>query len=311
MQNSTIEWTDHTFSPWHGCVKVSPGCQNCYALALDRRFGRAVWGPAKTTPRMGMSEQYWKQPLKWNRDALRGGVRRRVFCASMADVFEDHPGVVEWRQRLFDLIGQTSMLDWQLLTKRPENINRMIPLDWRAFPPKNVWYGTSVEDQARADERIPELLKVNAWLRFLSCEPLIALVKLPTLAQPWKDWRRCGGPGIHWVIGGGESGQAARPCWPEWAYSLRDQCQDMGMAFFWKQWGQYEPYEEHAQEPYWQDQRGNLHDAHWLGVLNPETGEINPGWHEDSIMSPYLFRRVGKHAAGNLLDGRQWLEMPS
>jgi protein gp37 len=118
---------------------------------------------------MGMSENYWKQPLRWNEQAKQVGKRRRVFCASMADVFEDHSGVVEWRERLWSLIEQTPMLNWQLLTKRPENINRMIPLHWQAFPRDNVWYGTSCEDQERADRRIAELLKVNSLVRFLSC----------------------------------------------------------------------------------------------------------------------------------------------
>lgn len=330
MQNSTIEWTNHTFSPWHGCVKVSPGCTNCYALALDRRFGRAVWGPAKTTPRMGMSKAYWKQPFKWNRDALRDGVRRRVFCASMADVFEDHPGVVEWRSRLWEVIGECDALDWQLLTKRPENVLSMVPPAYAAgYWLPHVWIGTSVENQEQADKRIPELLKIPASVRFLSCEPLLGPLNLAPYVDPvggaccggyspcgcLADWpwdeRRQEYARVHWVIAGGESGPGARPCQPDWVREIRDVCAHVKTPFHFKQWGQYEPYEEDAQEPFWRDQHGKLHDAHWLEVLNPSTGDINPGWHEDSILSPYLFRRVGKHAAGRLLDGREWNEFPS
>lgn len=241
MQNSTIEWTDHTFSPWHGCVKVSPGCQNCYALALDRRFGRAVWGPAKTTLRMEMSANYWKQPIRWNDAARKAGKRARVFCASMADVFEDHPGVIQWREWLLTLILNTAWLDWQLLTKRPENILRFTPLEWRNGFPPNIWVGTSCEDQRRADERIPHLLNVPAKVRFLSCEPLLEPVNItrylyPRFAaddpryQPRRD-------GIEWVIAGGESGPGARPATLDWFHSLHNQCADAGIPFFMKQMG--------------------------------------------------------------------------
>jgi protein gp37 len=331
MGKTTIEWTatqnpdgtwspGFSFNPWWGCVKVSPGCQNCYAETLSRRWGHDVWGPAKTTPRRPMSKGYWQQPLKWDYAAAVLGQRRRVFCASMADVFEDHPMVEDWRNDLFELIELTPHLDWLLLTKRPENMLTMPPTHWRHGWPANVWAGTSCEDQRRADERILYLRCVPAAVRFLSCEPLLGAISFRPRAETPADMLRlmetgeASQPamleGIHWLIAGGESGCGARPCWPEWAYSLRDQCQAAGAAFFWKQWGEYEPYEEDAQPPFWSDQHGNLHDRHWLDVLNPETGEVNKGWHEDSIHSPYAFRRVGKHAAGRLLDGAEWSEFP-
>lgn len=270
MQNSKIEWCDHSFNPWHGCVKVSPGCQHCYAETLDKRFGRAVWGPAKTTARMEMSADYWKQPLKWDKEARKAGERRRVFCASMADVFEDHPQL-EWpRANLWGLIETTPNLDWLLLTKRPENILRMVPRQWwEDEPPANVWYGTSVESQEYADKRIPELIHVPAVVRFLSCEPLLGPVDL----SPWLDpTSLCY---LNWVICGGESGPGARPMHPDWARSLRDQCQDAGVAFHFKQHGA------------------------WVLRDDPqaETGRA--------------FYNVGKHAAGRLLDGRTWDELPS
>src|SRR6266568_918004 len=112
--NSSIEWTDHTFNPWWGCVKVSPGCEHCYAELLSNRYGHRVWGPAKTTARRMFGDAHWLEPLVWNDAAEREGKRKRVFCASMADVFEPHHGIVQARIRLFDLIAATPWLDWLL-----------------------------------------------------------------------------------------------------------------------------------------------------------------------------------------------------
>lgn len=183
MENSKIEWCDHTFSPWHGCIKISPGCQNCYALALDKRWGKDVWGPGPKRQRT--SEANWRLPLQWNRRAEKEGRRYKVFCASMADVFERNDQLIDWRFELWDLIGQTPMLDWLLLTKRPENVLDMTPYQWHRAEwggyqgwPANVWIGTSVENQEYADKRIPELLKIPAVVRFLSVEPLLGSVNL-------------------------------------------------------------------------------------------------------------------------------------
>lgn len=314
MQNSSIEWTDHSFNPWWGCQRVSPGCEHCYAETLAHRYNFKVWGPAKTTERRVMSDNYWKQPIKWDRLAQVSG-RKRVFCASMADVFEEHSQIEDARIRLFNLIDQTPNLDWLLLTKRPQNIMPMMA-DWLTDFPQNIWIGTSCEDQKRVDERIPHLLRVPAKVRFLSCEPLLGPLDLSHYLVD--DWTRIGDnvhwhehPALHWIICGGESGAGARPMHPDWAWSLRDQCQAAGVSFFFKQWGEYEPYEEDAQPPFWNDQHGRSFDGHGLNIVDPESGEMGKGWHEESLYSPYAFRRVGKHAAGRLLDGREWNELPT
>lgn len=264
-ETTTIAWCHATFNAWEGCSKVSDGCKNCYAETRANRFGTAKWGPQGT--RRIASESYWRQPHKWNREAAKAGERHRVFCASLADVFEGRESMPEsaWapveaaRVRLFHLISETPHLDWLLLTKRPENVRRFaggdgLPRTWPENMPPNAWIGTSVEDQQNADTRIPHLLEIPARVRFLSCEPLLGEVDL----KPWlrcgecqgKTWDRidydaipcpvCGGdfaPGIHWVIVGGESGGGARPFDLAWARTLRDQCQKSGVAFFMKQAG--------------------------------------------------------------------------
>ena len=243
-ENSKIEWTHHTFNYVWGCVKVSPGCEHCYAETFAKRTGHIIWGPAATTQRRTFGDKHWQEPLKWNEDAVKAGERRRVFCASMADVFEDHPQLPAERLRLWKLIEQTPALDWLLLTKRPENIADMVPGWWTADGyPSNVWIGTSVENQAAADKRIPVLATIPADVRFLSCEPLLGPVDL----TPWlgeRGWTQVArgvrtrqGPLVDWVICGGESGPRARPMHPDWARSLRDHCQAAGVAFFMKQMG--------------------------------------------------------------------------
>src|SRR5579863_1074490 len=171
MENSQIEWTTHTFNPWWGCMKVSEGCKNCYAESLDNRYHHADphWGP--NSPRKEMSDKHWMQPFLWDQKAWKAGIKAKVFCASMADVFEvsTDPVVVNGRKRLFNIIDNTPNLIWQLLTKRPENILNCVPVHWREAFPENVWMGTSVENQEAANERIPHLLNVPAKVRFLSC----------------------------------------------------------------------------------------------------------------------------------------------
>jgi len=124
-KNSSIEWTHHTFNPWWGCTKVSPACDHCYAETWAKRVGQAVWG--KESPRRFFSDKHWTEPIRWNADAVADGERRRVFCASMADVFESRAELNPWRIRLWELIEATPMLDWLLLTKRPQNIGKMVP----------------------------------------------------------------------------------------------------------------------------------------------------------------------------------------
>jgi protein gp37 len=222
MGKTTIEWTDYTFNPWRGCTKVSPGCQHCYAEVLSVRNpkGLGKWG--SEGERVVASESYWKQPITWNRKARAEGVRRKVFCASLADVFEDREELAKPRQQLFELIADTKhSLDWLLLTKRPEEALKFSPVVG-ALP--NLWLGVSVEDQQRADERIPLLRNIPAAVRFLSCEPLLGDMVLSL-------------DNIDWVIVGGESGPNARPCRIGWIGSLVRQCKDAGAAVFVKQLG--------------------------------------------------------------------------
>ena len=167
-QNSKIEWTDHTFNPWIGCQKVSPGCDHCYAeTMMDHRYHKVQWGPHGQ--RVRTSEANWRGPLKWAK--AEGDIRQRVFCASLADVF-DKQAPQGARKDLFLLIHKTPQLDWMLLTKRPENIARMLPADWGNGWP-NVWLGTTCEDQQHFDRRWPILRDVPAAVRFISYEPAL------------------------------------------------------------------------------------------------------------------------------------------
>ena len=207
---------------------MSPACKNCYAEAWSRRVGRGtLWG--SRSDRRFFSDRHWDQPRKWDEEARSEGKYRRVFCASMADVFEARVELNPWRERLWQLIARTPNLQWLLLTKRPESLNQHLP-DW---PFKNVWLGTTVENQRWADERLPHLAKRQAAVRFLSCEPLLGPIDL-------SRWLKL--DAIDWVIVGGESGPKARPTDPRWVLSLRDQCTKFGVAFHFKQWGHWAPY---------------------------------------------------------------------
>ncbi len=240
-ENSAIEWTDHTFNPWWGCVKVSPGCKNCYAETMSKRFGN-WWGV--DGERRFFGDKHWNEPLKWNRKAEKLGVRHKVFCGSMCDVFEDREDLIEPRTRLFNLINHTRQLDWLLLTKRPENILEFIERDAIGSFGDNVWLGTSIENQEQADLRIPELLKIPAKVRFLSCEPLLEPVDIyEYLRCPLCDGIGCdnciamgfSADNIQWVIVGGESGPRKRHFDSNWARSLKYQCEEAGVPFFMKQ----------------------------------------------------------------------------
>lgn len=241
-ENSGIEWTNHTFSPWTGCTKVSPACDNCYAEVWAKRSGHVEWGPHGSRRRTKPGT--WAGPLKWNAEALDRGVRYRVFCASLADVFDNHKSILpEWRDDLWDLIARTPHLDWLLLTKRPQNIEKMLPDGYGApawgngWP--NVWLGTTVENQTEADRRIPHLLSVPAKVHFLSCEPLLGPVRIDSIPGGKSDGTALhplsGTPRIGWVIAGGESGPHYRPSDLDWYRSLRDQCAAAGVPFLFKQ----------------------------------------------------------------------------
>lgn len=356
-ENSKIEWTDHTFNPWVGCTKVSPACDHCYAEGWAKRTGQdQLWaGERRRT-----STANWKEPLRWNRKAEVTGVRAKVFCASLADVF-DNQVPDEWRVDLWRLIEATPNLDWLLLTKRPQNAGRMMmearrallgaDVDDRhvAWPWHNIWLGTTVENQKEADRRIPNLLNTPAAKRFLSCEPLLGPVNLRRLdidgegeinclhpateREIWDDawapdatgmsleeaiesWEDEGGtyppsdarkPGIDWVICGGESGPSARPMHPDWARQLRDQCQDAGVPFFMKQWGEWQPFGPVFESDGMLMSLEGVDEAR-LRMLAPDGGI----WPDNSVppQGSWMMHVIGKKAAGAMLDGREWREMP-
>ncbi len=279
-KDSSIEWTHHTFNPWWGCAKVSPGCEHCYAETWAKRVGENIWGAGQDRRLFG--DKHWGDPLKWNAAAEAEGQRKRVFCASMADVFEARSDLDPSRNRLWKLIDQTPLLDWLLLTKRPQNIGGRVP--WGKQWPKNVWIGTSIEDQQRADERLPILLELPAIYRFLSCEPLLGPVDLIR----WTSQRPKHLHRIDWVIAGGESGPHARAMLPGWARKLRDQCQQSGIPFHFKQWG------------------------HWAPVPAPkrENSLVHRFW--DEVIGAEIFMAAkGKKIAGRRLDGMTWDELPA
>lgn len=237
MENSKISWTDHTFNPWRGCTKVSPGCENCYAEARDIRYeGGKHWG--KDAPRI--LSKTWNDPLRWEKEAATTGIRKKVFCASLADVF-DQEVPDEWRIMLFNLIEKCTHLDWLILTKRTQAMS-----DWFALSgiiQTNIWLGTTVEDQQRADERVPILCRIPAKIHWLSVEPQLGPVSLRNIPCPYCDGNprhadyRCGSERIDWVISGGESGTNARGFNLDWARDLKTECKQMGVAFFMKQLG--------------------------------------------------------------------------
>ncbi|MFN7178351.1 phage Gp37/Gp68 family protein [Hyphomonas sp.] len=299
-EETRIEWADHTFNPWIGCTKVSPACDHCYAEAQASRYwpDEQLWaGKRKRT-----SANNWRQPLKWNRQAAEfraaHGRPPMVFCASLADVF-DNQVPDDWRRDLWALIEATPDLIWLLLTKRPQNIRKMLPMSvhkpgldaWGAGWP-NVWLGTTVENQAEADRRIPHLLAVPAAKRFLSCEPLLGPVDLDCwpesgCSRNWLDDEK----GIDWVIAGGESGPHARPSHPDWFRGLRDQCAAAGVPFFFKRWGEWSASAFH---PGFEDAPVSVES----GRLREPIRVLSDGDEDVIWMS-----RAGKKAAGRMLDG--------
>ncbi len=315
-----IEWTDHTFNPWIGCTKVSAGCANCYAKTRDDRHMLGPvshWGPG--APRHITSLANWREPIKWANAARAAGRRDKVFCASQADIFDVEAPVMA-RVALWDLIRSTSdRLSWQLLTKRPERISAVMvedELPETFFLDNHCWLGTSVEDQAAARSRVPSLLQVLALIHFISCEPLLGALDL------FETRSRCtckGGdeiaddcPGefqlidaINWVICGGESGPNARPMLPEWAENLRDQCNAAAVPFFFKQWGEWAPGACAGHLPSRTERTATFWDGRWLyDSLTPRESEE---LHRDDEPDVY---RLGKEAAGAMLDGREWKEFP-
>lgn len=378
-QDSKIEWTDHTFNPWWGCTHVHEGCRHCYAETWAQRFG-VKWGP--TGVRRVASEKQWAEPLKWNRLAQKAGIRAKVFCASMADVFEDWKGPMvtadgyslwqcgkcgnvldgasvqvqvnpptctkrgcmttdtvmamtmdDVRKRLFSLIDRTPWLDWQLVTKRPENIQRMTPAyayhacetgdcphdrqsecasdDERKYR-DNVWLLTSVSDQESADKQIHELLRCRTLspVLGLSVEPLLGSITfrwakwcpIPFDAKTGVTDELDGMRGIDWVIVGGESGRHARPMHPDWPRTIRDQCHAARVPFFFKQWGEWAPLHGTGY-PHGDEEDEGPYPWTWIST----DGELSQsGSRPDAVM-----RKVGKTLAGRVLGGRTWDEFPN
>lgn len=344
MEDSKIEWTHHTFNPWRGCTKVSPGCAHCYAETLSHRNPAVLGEWGKGRPRVKAAPAQWRLPLKWHQEAefearlaaemkITRFERPRVFCASLADWLDDEVPA-SWLFDLISLILKTENLNWLLLTKRPQNWHARLKAaaDQCTCDPgdvtdriyawiegsrmiHNVWIGTSVEDQTRANERIPHLLRIPARVRFLSCEPLLGPVDLTEIVRkeavgehhfnalecdvaPDDDgeWE---GRTINWVIAGGESGADARPMHPDWPRSLRDQCEAAGVPFLFKQWGEYAP------------------TAMAYPVMSPHAPPATPNdiaftpVIENGFTRPYPVVRVGKKKAGRTLDGRIHHEFPA
>lgn len=292
-ENSNIECTDHTVNFVIGCVEKSEECANCYARTLDRRYkwgdGKEHWG--KDAPRYVRAANALKECLALNAKAKAAGRIDRVFINSLSDTFEDRGDLETARTSLYDAVQKCGNLVFQLLTKRPENVRRFVPSVWLDRWPENAWIGTTTGLQKTADIRIPELLKIPAKVRFLSMEPLLGPVDLRLNDRNravMENGPQCGAPWISWVICGGESGPNARPMHPDQARSIRDQCQAAGVPFFFKQFGE------------------------WLSVPSLEHSRSYPGAKLKFFDSHgETYARVGKKAAGRLLDGKEWSEFPA
>ena len=320
-ENTLIEWADHTFNPWVGCTKVSPGCDHCYAEGWAKRSGSVEWGGERRRTRPAN----WAMPVKWNTQAKAEGRRFHVFCSSLADVF-DNQVPTEWRDDLFELIRATPHLDWLLLTKRIGNVGNMLPVPFdfdRLYP--NVWLGATVVSQAEADRDVPKLLALDARVRFLSIEPMLGPVSLNAIpirggghqefdpivtVNALRSW--VARPRIDWVICGGESGPSARPMHPQWARELRDQCATAGVPFMFKQWGEWVPrsdcYHRFADGKSCADMDPSA--SKWPCTRLTYSGHDGRDMANASDGDDAYMQRVGKKMAGRLLDGVTHDEFP-
>lgn len=341
---SKIEWTNVTWNPVTGCNKVSQGCKNCYAEIMHRRL-RGMFPKKYNNTFLAGAEMHHSElfkPLEWKKG-------RMVFVNSMSDLFHNDVSF-----DFIDLVYQT-MADcyshtFQVLTKRAHRMaefyiwkNAGNGVQFPEWPLKNVWIGVSCEDQAAVDERVPFLAELPAIVRFLSCEPLLGPIDLTKVnPAPGRDnyddylrgiyyplERKSSTAGINhgktvqWVITGGESGHHARPVHPDWVRSLRDQCKAAGVPFFFKQWGEYLPFQE-SSPPFWRNvATGQEYDGHGMDMIDPHTGGAGKWqgfkWYDamdsitlciDTKSDNCSFLKVGKHKSGNRLDGKQHLEFP-
>lgn len=311
---SSIEWTDATWNPVRGCTRVSEGCRHCYAERIAARFSgpampyeglaRNVQGEPHWTGEVRLVESHLGDPLRWTKP-------RRIFVNSMSDLFHEKLSDADI-DRVFAVMLRAPQHTFQILTKRPERVRvymdaSFVPggilvtlgehmcdahVDSQTWPPRNVWLGTSVENQAVAQTRIPELLMTKAAVRFLSVEPLLGRINL----RPWLH-------GLQWLIVGGESGPHARPMHPVWVREIRDACLEAGLPFFFKQWGEYQPVRQLYGGDEEQDEgRGELRPVDLQGYTRMDDKQPPPG--------SELMERMGKRRAGRSLDGRTWEEFP-
>jgi len=290
-ENTNIEWADATLNLWIGCTQIAPACDNCYALTWGKRFG-VKWG---NHPRRRTAEGTRKKLHKYQRDAAKffaeHGRRQRIFINSLSDFF-DNQVPEEWRAEAWEDFRQCPDLDILLLTKRPQNIIKMLPDFWDEIK-NNIWCGTTAENQEAVDLNLPHLIKVNSAVRFISYEPALGPINL----SPYHAW-------IDWIIAGGESGPDARPAHPEWIRKVRDDCALYVVEFLFKQWGEHLPWELEI-APFWESQNGQHEDGH---TLFPGDMDSDPKW-DDGLWAVNdgeahaAFQRVGKKTAGRKLDG--------
>lgn len=346
---STIEWTNATWNPIRGCSRVSQGCVNCYAEVMAARFnGPGQWGEGLAeivTRPDGSKDHRWTgtlvqapeatllAPLRWRRP-------RRIFVNSTSDLF--HEAVPDdWIDHTFAVMALAPQHTFQILTKRPERMRAYFAsrtdgdpwaeacdhiadlrqmaehpaiLEPTDMPLPNVWLGTSAEDQAAADARIPHLLATPAAVRFVSVEPMLGPVDLTLIpgrevapgithgmnALTGIDGDGAVGPRLDWVICGGESGPGARPMHPDWARALRDQCAGARVPFFFKQWGAWGPC-DHLDEEI---------DGAMFGCFDDAGRWVHPVDQAWASQDRQIMYRLGKSRAGRTLDGRTCNQMP-
>jgi len=311
---SKIEWTERTWNPIVGCTKVSPGCENCYALRMAWRLSHnpnTTNKYAGTVKKTAGGKVNWTGVINFN-DALHAPLDTKKpttwFVNSMSDLF--HPTIgFDMVDAIFNVMDACPQHTFQVLTKRP---SRMLEyyhwkhdgngLKFGRWPLANVWIGTSIEDQQRGTERLKALLNTPAVVRFVSCEPLLGPLNLGLcLATEVTDLiKGVLGAQLHWVIVGGESGPNARPMHPEWARALRDECNEIGIPFFFKQWGEWKPITYMAA------------NGAYINLIPNAKNEIllRPNGESGVDFGSINMKRVGKKKAGRLLDGREWNEMP-
>ena len=300
-EKTGIEWADSTANLWMGCTKISPACDNCYAERDFAEFHKMVeWGPHGDRRYVKAG---WSLIEKMNRKAAKNngvdpelGRKRRIFVNSLSDFFDNHKSILpEWRKRAFEIFEACDNVIIMLVTKRPENIAKMVPSHWMERWPDHVWLMVTTEDQIRADHRCSILKTIPAKVKAVSVEPMLGPVDLAEWL-PWgctaphcpcKTESECMEHGINWVVIGGESGPNARPTNPAWVYALVEQCRQANVPVVFKQWGEWFPY-------------GGI-DAE--GHQNSRTMGEKPGvWHQWPDGEGFSVR-IGKKQAGRYVDG--------